>query len=74
MANKLSNTALFNKNWSQEEVIKYTQEAYNILRNQGKNGLQSVEINGEIIHIFIKEDGAFDTAYGTYKYSVEDFR
>ncbi len=41
---------------------------------QRKIGLQLVEINGEIINIFIKDDGTFDTAYGVYRYTVEDFR
>ena len=67
LANKLANTSFFNKNWSQDEVVKYTQEAYNILRSQGKTGIHSVEINGEIINVFIKDDGTFDTAYGEYQ-------
>ena len=28
----------------------------------------------EIINVFIKEDGTFDTAYGVYKYTIDDFR
>ncbi len=74
LANKLNNTSFFNKDWTQEEIVKYTQEAYNTLRSQGKTGLQSIEINGDIINIFIKDDGTFDTAYGVYKYDVTDFR
>jgi len=74
LASKLANTTFFNKNWSQDEVVKYTQEAYNALRNQGKTGLHSVEINGEVIKVFIKDDGTFDTAYGVYRYMVDDFR
>lgn len=74
LANKLKNTSFFNKDWSQDEIIRYTQEAYNTLRRQGKTGLQSIEINGDIIYVFIKEDGTFDTAYGVYKYIVDDFR
>ena len=73
-ANKLANTTFFSKNWSQDEIVMYTQEAYNILRSQGKTGLHSVEMNGEIINVFIKEDGTFDTAYGVYQYTVNDFR
>ena len=42
LANKLANTSFFNKNWSQDEVVKHTQEAYNILRSQGKTGIHSV--------------------------------
>ncbi len=72
--NKLENTTFFNKTWTFEEVVSYTQTAYNILKNQGKTGLQPFEINGEIIYIFIDEDGAFGTAYGIYRYTVEDFR
>ncbi len=74
LADKLNRTSFFNKDWSQDEILKYTQEAYNILRSQGKTGLQSIEINGEIINVFIKEDGTFDTAYGIYRYTVADFR
>ena len=74
LANKLANTTFFNKNWSQDDVVKYTQEAYNTLRSQGKTGIHSVEINGEIINVFIKDDGTFDTAYGVYQYTVDDFR
>ena len=62
------------KNWSQDEVVKYTQEAYNTLRSKAKTGIHSVEINGEIINVFIKDDGTFDTAYGVYQYTVDDFR
>ena len=74
LANKLANTTFFNKNWSQDDVVKYTQEAYNTLRSQAKTGIHSVEINGEIINVFIKDDGTFDTAYGVYQYTVDDFR
>ena len=74
LANKLANTTFFNKNWSQDEVVKYTQKAYNTLRSQDKTGIHSVEINGEIINVFIKDDGTFDTAYGVYQYTVDDFR
>ena len=44
------------------------------VRSQGKTGLQSIEINGENIYVFIKDDGSFDTTYGVYKYTVDDFR
>lgn len=74
LANKLNNTSFFNKDWFQDEIIKYTQEAYNTLWKQGKTGLQSIEVNGEIINVFIKEDGTFDTAYGIYKFIVDNFR
>ena len=74
LTDRLNKTSFFNKNWSQSEVIQYSQEAYNILRNEGKTGLQSIEMNGEIINVFIKDDGAFDTAYGGYTYTIDDFR
>ena len=59
---------------SNEDVIKYTQEAYNILISQGKTGLQSIIVNNEVIKVFIKNDGSFDSAYGIYKYGINDFR
>ncbi len=74
LAKKLNKTTFFNKDLSEEKIIQYTQEAYNILRSQGKTGLNSIEVNGEIIHVCIKADGTFDTAYGIYKYDVKDFR
>lgn len=49
-------------------------EAYNVLRSQGKTGLQSIGIHGDVIIVYIKEDGTFDTAYGIYNYKLEDFR
>lgn len=52
----------------------HTRRAYNVLRSQGKTGLQAIEVNGDIIKIFIKEDGTFDTAYGIYRYTIKDFR
>ena len=74
LGKKLSTTSFFNKAWTDEEVVRYTQEAYNILRAQNKVGLNSVEIHNETIFVFIKDNGVFDTAYGVYKYSINDFR
>ena len=71
---KLRNTSLFNKKWSEKEVIEYTQQAYNKLVNEGKTGKQAVKIKGETIVVYIKPDGKFDTAYGIYRYTVKDFR
>ena len=70
----LKQRSFFNKNWSWEQICQYTEEAYNRLRLKGKTGLQAIEIHGDIINIFIKENGDFDTAYGIYKYVIEDFR
>jgi len=47
---------------------------YNFLRRQNKTGLKTIEIKGEIINVCIKEDGTFDTAYGTHRFTVADFR
>lgn len=74
LAQKLEKTTFFNKNWSDNEVAKYTEEAYNKLKNQGKVGTHAVEVNNETIIVCIKADGTFDTAYGVYKYNVSDFR
>ena len=71
---KLNSTTFFNKEWSQKEVERYTQKAYNILLGQGKTGTHSVKVAGEIITVVIKEDGTFDTAYGVYKFTVRDFK
>ena len=74
LARKLEKNSFFNKDWSQEKIVQNVEKAYNTLRNQKKIGLNSIEIEGEIINVFIKDNGTFDTAYGTYKYTVGDFR
>lgn len=73
LANKLSKTSFFNPNWSKEQVTAATEQAYNALRNKGLTGLQSYEVNGEVIKVFIKSDGTFDTAYGLHKLTTEFF-
>ena len=70
----LENNTFFNKNWSQEQIINNVEIAYNKLLRQGKTGMIPYEIDGETIYLFIKEDGMFETAYGTYVYTVQDFR
>ena len=60
--------------WTQEQIVSNTEQAYNMLISQGKIGLQCFTIDGEDIFIFIKSDGTFDTAYGTYKLTIKDFR
>ena len=74
LAQKLKNTTFFSKSWTFEEVIEYTQTAYNILRNHGVTGKTAIGINGEIIYIIINDDGTFESAFGIYEYTVQDFR
>lgn len=74
LVKKLSKTTFFNPNWTQEQIISATEEAYNMLRSQGKTGLQSYKINGDEIMVFIKPDGTFDTAYGLHRLTIDFFR
>ena len=73
LASKLSNTSFFNPSWSNEKIVAATEEAYNALRSKGLTGLQSYDVSGETIKVFIKPDGTFDTAYGLHKLTAEFF-
>ena len=74
LAKKIDGNTFFNPKWSQEQIVSNTEKAYNALISEGKTGLQSFNIDGEDIYIFIKSDGTFDTAYGTHILTVKDFR
>ena len=74
LAKKIVGNTFFNPKWSQEQIVSNTEKAYNALISEGKTGLQSFNIDGEDIYIFIKSDGTFDTAYGTHILTVKDFR
>ncbi len=64
---KLIKRSFFNPAWSKEKIIKHVEEGYNYLRSNGVTGLKDYYADGEIIKIFIKKDGAFDSAYGLHK-------
>lgn len=74
LSEKLDGNTFFNKNWSEEQIMKNVQIAYSALKKQGKTGLNCLEMDGETIYLFIKPDGTLDSAYGTYVYTVKDFR
>ena len=74
LSEKLDGNTFFNKNWSEERIMKNVQIVYSDFKKQGKTGLNSFEIDGETIYLFIKPDGTLDSAYGTYVYTVKDFR
>ncbi|WP_146553496.1 hypothetical protein [Rummeliibacillus sp. SL167] len=73
LADKLE-SSFFNPKWSQEDINKYAEIAYNDLKNQGKTGNLTYEIGGEIIDVFIHPDGQFGSIYGRHKFAVEDIR
>lgn len=71
---KLDGNTLFNKNWTMDDISKYTQQAYDSLIKQGlTNGTYSVTINSEMITVVIR-DGIFKTSYGSHVFTVADFR
>ncbi|WP_141770106.1 hypothetical protein [Bacillus sp. OV322] len=73
LADKLE-SSFFNPKWSDDEINKYAEIAYNDLKNQGKTGKQTYEIGGEIIDVFIHPDGQLGSVYGRHKFTVEDIR
>lgn len=74
LAIKLEKNSFFSQKWSKEDINNYVEIAYNDLRAQGKTGKIIYDIKGEKITIIIREDGVLDTAYGSHKLSLEDFR
>ena len=73
LAEKLEDS-FFNPNWSTEDINRYAEEAYNALRQQGKTGNLTYEVNGEILDVFIHPDGTFGTVYGRHKFTLEELR
>lgn len=71
---KLNENTFFNPKWSKEEIIKYTEQAYNEFKLQGKTGKLSYKVNDEYITIFIQPDGSFGSAYGHHKLTLNDFK
>ena len=71
---KLDGNTFFNKDWTMNDISKYTQQAYDSLIKQGlTNGTYSVNINGEIITVVIR-NGIFKTSYGNHVFTINDFR
>ncbi|CAM5795903.1 RHS repeat domain-containing protein [Brevibacillus borstelensis] len=68
----LSKRTFFNKEWTDEKIIKASQIAFNQLRNKGvTEGLHTVKVFGEDIRVFLKS-GKLDSAYGVHKYKLSD--
>lgn len=74
LAQKLEKNSFFTPEWSTSDMNKYVEIAYNDLLAQGKTGKHVYEIAGEKITIVIKNDGVLDTAFGSHKLTVDDFR
>ena len=70
---KLLEKSFFTPRWSQDEVIKNVQIAYDSVRARNLTGNQVVIVDGERITIGMKADGTFDTAFGDYRYTVDEF-
>lgn len=71
---KLENS-FFSPKWSKEKINKNVEIAYNALLKKGKRGdTFPYKIDGETIKIYIERDGKFRTAYGTYEYTVKQFK
>lgn len=74
LAQKLEKNSFFNPEWSTSDMNKYVEIAYNDLLAQGKTGKHVYEIAGEKITVVINNDGILDTAFGSHKLTVNDFR
>ncbi|MCT4687613.1 MAG: hypothetical protein N4A55_09930 [Vallitalea sp.] len=73
IAENIADRSFFNPEWSEDVVTGVAQTAYNQLMHQGKtNGKYIVKALGEKITVVI-EDGVFKTAYGHFKYILDDF-
>ncbi len=70
---RLTDQSFFNPSWSKEDIIKYVNEAYTKLREQGATGLNEYVIHGEKIMVHIKPNGKISTAYGLHKLSINYF-
>jgi len=65
--------SFFNKNWSQNKIVKSVEQGANKLISKGKtNGTYTVKQYGEKVTIVI-ENGKVKTAYGSKKYTLKDF-
>ncbi|MGX7420466.1 pre-toxin TG domain-containing protein [Carnobacterium gallinarum] len=72
---KLEGNSFFNPDWTKEDINKYSEIAYNDLLAQGKKGgAFDYTINGEKIKVYISSLGEFGTSYGSYEYTLEQFK
>ena len=73
LASKLSKS-FFNPEWSDEVIKEAVEKAYKeAIKNNAINKKFVYNFKGDIIEIFIDKDGGIDTAYGVYKYTVDEF-
>ncbi|MOA09840.1 hypothetical protein D3C78_1296950 [compost metagenome] len=70
---KLKKTSFFNPNWTERQIISYVEKGYSEAMSNGVRGLYEYKVKGEVIQIFIKQDGTFDTAYGLHKLTSSYF-
>ncbi|MCL1624346.1 hypothetical protein M2R47_08880 [Moraxella sp. Tifton1] len=70
----IENRTFFNKNWSNEKILKATEYAkQDAIKNGVTSGSHTVVYHGEKITINISNDGKLSTAFGHRKYGVNDF-
>ncbi|ARE66042.1 hypothetical protein D6D92_08905 [Moraxella catarrhalis] len=70
----LSNRTFFNKNWDQNTIVKATEYAkQDAIGKNVTSGNHTVVYRGEKITINISNDRKVSTAYGHYKYNINDF-
>ena len=69
----LTKRTFFDPAWSKEDIIKYVEQAYKALRQQGLTGLHPYNVGGNIIMIDIQPNGKLSTAFGLHKLPIDYF-
>ncbi|MDH2274569.1 hypothetical protein, partial [Moraxella porci] len=70
----IENRTFFNKNWSDEKIMKATECAkQDAIKNGVTSGNHTITYHGEKITINISKDGKVSTAFGHRKYGINDF-
>ena len=70
----IENRTFFNKNWSNEKIMKATEYAkQDAIKNGVTSGNHTITYHGEKITINISKDGKVSTAFGHRKYGINDF-
>ncbi|MFA5306885.1 MAG: hypothetical protein WC365_05535 [Candidatus Babeliales bacterium] len=69
----LTKRTFFDPAWSKEDIIKYVEQAYKALRQQGLTGLHPYNVGGNTIMIDIQPNGKLSTAFGLHKLPMDYF-
>ena len=72
--NNLDSRSFFSPDWSEQTMVDAANFAYQEARSYGISGsTYTTTYQGETITVSINADGGFNTAYGDYRYTYEQF-